>query len=74
MDRQIDRIMDRQTRMMGGQTNKWMDMQHTCLDMQKNDDFPIDFAIFTKALWTDGPMDQPTDGPTDGPTDKHTLL
>ena len=32
----------------------------------KNNYFPIDFAIFTKAL----PMDQPTDGPTDG----HTLF
>ena len=36
----------------------------------KNDDFPIDFAIFTKALRTD----RRTDGPTDGPTDGHTLL
>ena len=33
---------------------------------QKNDDFPIDFAIFTKALRTDGPTDRSTDG--------HTLL
>ena len=36
----------------------------------KNDDFPIDFAIFTKAL----PTDRPTDGPMDQPTDGHTLL
>ena len=34
-----------------------------------NDDFPIDFAIFTKALRTDGPTDQPTDRPTDQRTD-----
>ena len=32
--------------------------------------FPIDFAIFTKALRTD----KPTDGPTDRPTDGHTFL
>ena len=38
--------------------------------MLKNDNFPIDFAIFTKAL----PTDRRTDGPTDGPTDGHTLL
>ena len=25
---------------------------------EKNDDFPKDFAIFTKALWTDPPTDQ----------------
>ena len=45
--------------MMGGQTNELMDMQYI---YAKNDDFPIDFVIFTKAL------------PTDGPTDGHTLL
>ena len=38
----------------------------------KNDDFPIDFAIFTKALPTDQPTDQRTNGPTDGPTDRPT--
>jgi len=42
----------------------------------KNNNFPIDFAIFTKALWTDGPMDQLTNGPmdqqTNGPTDGRT--
>ena len=30
----------------------------------KNNHFPLDFAIFTKALRTDGP--------TDGPTDRRT--
>ena len=30
----------------------------------KNDDFPIDFAIFTKALPTDGPADRRTDIPS----------
>ena len=34
----------------------------------KNNDFSIDFAIFAKALRTDGPTDQPTDRPTDGRT------
>ena len=36
----------------------------------KNNDFPIDYAIFTKALWTDQPTDGPMDKPTDQPTDK----
>ena len=35
----------------------------------KSIDFPIDFAIFTKALRTNGPPDQQTDGPTDQRTD-----
>ena len=30
----------------------------------ENDDFPTNFAIFTKALWAVGQMDQPTDGQT----------
>ena len=34
----------------------------------KNDDFPINFAVFTKALRTNGPTDRRTDGPTDGRT------
>ena len=34
----------------------------------KNNDFPIDFVIFTKALGADGPTDGPTDGLTDGRT------
>ena len=34
----------------------------------KNNDFPMDFAIFTKALRTDGPTDQRTDGQTDQQT------
>ena len=36
----------------------------------KNNHFPIDFAIFTKALRTDGRTDRPTDQPTDRRTDK----
>ena len=36
MDGQTDGQNNGQTdRMMGGQANEWMDMQHTCLDMQK---------------------------------------
>ena len=34
----------------------------------KNNHFPIDFAIFTKALQTNQPTDGQTDGPTDGPS------
>ena len=34
----------------------------------KNSDFSIDFAIFTKALRTDGPTDGPTDRRTDIPS------
>ena len=34
----------------------------------KNNDFPMDYAIFTKALPTNGPTDGPTDGPTNGRT------
>ena len=40
---------------------------HSCA---KNNHFPIDFAIFTKALRTDGPTDRRTDGRMDGQTDK----
>ena len=47
----------------------------------KNDDFPIDFANFTKALrtngptnqWANQPMDQPTIQPTNGPTNLRNL-
>ena len=39
------------------------------IDTSENDDFPIDFAIFTKALRTNGPTDRRTDGPTDRRTD-----
>ena len=48
-------------------TDVWMD-RWTCNIHAKNDDFPIDFVIFTKAL----PTDQPTDPPTDGPMDQRT--
>ena len=44
-----------------------MDGHVLCVHIHaKNDDFPMDFVIFKKAL--------PTDGPTNGPTDRHTLL
>ena len=36
----------------------------------KNDDFPINFAIFTKALPTDGPTDRRTNGLTDQQTNQ----
>ena len=38
----------------------------------KNNHFPIDFAIFTKALRTDGPTDRRTDRRTDQQTDRRT--
>ena len=56
-DGQTDGLNNEQTdRLMGRQTNEWMVMQHTC----KNNDFPIEFAIFTKALRTDGPTNRQT--------------
>ena len=39
----------------------------------KNNDFPTDFAIFTKALQTNRRTKGPTDRRTDGPTDGHTF-
>ena len=45
----------------------------SCNIHAKNDDFPIDFAIFTKALPTDGPTDRPTDGRTDIPSYRDTI-
>ena len=66
MDKQMDNIMDRQTDWWADRSiNGW-----TCNIHAKNDDVPIDFAIFTKAL----PPDRRTKGPTDRPTDGHTLL
>ena len=49
------------------QTEWWADRQihgWTCNIHAKNDDFSIDFAIFTKALPTDGPTDRRTDIPS----------
>ena len=41
----------------------------------KNDDFPIDFAIFTKALPTDGQTDRIMGGQTNEWTDmQHTCI
>ena len=34
----------------------------------KNNHFPLNFAIFTKALQTDGPTDRPMDRRTDKPS------
>ena len=38
----------------------------------KNNHIPIDFAVFTKALWTDGWTNQQKDQPTDRRTDQPT--
>ena len=40
----------------------------TCNICAKNDEFPTDFAILTKALRTDGPTDGPTDRRMDKPS------
>ena len=50
-------------------------MQYTCNVMHryaKINDFPIDFAIFTKAVWTNRLTDQPTDRPTNQWTNQRT--
>ena len=52
-----------------GRTGQWMDGHAIYMHRHaKNNDFPIDFVIFTKALRTDGPTGQRTDEPTDGRT------
>ena len=38
-----------------------------------NDDFSIDFAIFTKALKTNRPTERPTDGRTDIPSYSYAI-
>ena len=65
---------------MDVQTNGWTDQQidgqcfsfilTEAIDKSEIDDFPTDFAFFTKAI----PTDQATDQRTDGPIDGHTLL
>ena len=75
-DRVTDRRMDQwNCRPMDGWTNGWtMFLSHTAvIDASENDDFPTDFAFFTKALPTDGLTDGWTDGPMDEPMDKHPL-
>ena len=61
-------------RIMGGQTNERMDNVIYVHRHAKNNDFPIDSAIFTKALRTDGRIDRRTDGRTDQLMDGQTLL
>ena len=45
----------------------------TCNVCAKNNHFPIDFANFTKALWTDRRTDGPTDGRTDKPSYRNAI-
>jgi len=55
MDKQMDGMME-------GQTDLWADRPRngwTCKIHAKNDDFPVDFAILTKALPTDRRTDIP---------------
>ena len=67
-DGQTDGQNNGQTdRMMGGQTNKWMDMQYTCIDMQKTMIFQLILQFLQKRYG-------PTHGQTDQWTNKQTLL
>ena len=73
----MDRQMAKQS--TDGQNNVWTDQQMDGYAIvmhrhAKNNDFSIDFTIFTNALRTDQPTDGPTDRPTDGPTNGRTLL
>ena len=63
MDQWMDRPMEEWN---SGWTNipPYKDAMYT----SKNDDFLTDFAIFTKALWTDAPTDQRTNGLMDQQT------
>ena len=56
----MDRPMDG---WINERTSEWtMFFSYTdAMDASENDDFPTDFAIFTKALGTNGPTDQWTD-------------
>ena len=58
-------------RPMDGWNNRWTDipLYKDAIYATENDDFPTDFAIFTKPLLTDQQTDQPTDGRTDRRTD-----
>ena len=69
MDKQMDNMMDRQTDWWADRPiNGWI-----CNIHAKNDDFTIDFAIFTKALWTNGPTDQWTDIPSYTAASKNSI-
>ena len=59
--------------MIDKQTEKWTDkiINGWIVDAhrhEKNNDFSLDFAIFTNALLTDGPTNGPTDRLMDQPT------
>ena len=56
MDQLTDRWMDRP---MDGWNNRWTDipLYKDAIYAIENDDFPTDFAIFTKASRTGGPTD-----------------
>ena len=58
-----------------GNTDQWM-VGHAMYvhRYSKDSHFPIDFAIFKKALRTDRPTDQRTDGPMDRQTDQQSGL
>ena len=52
-------------KIMGRQTNEWMDMQYMCIDMQKTIIFQQILQFLQKHY---GRTDQPTDRPTDKPS------
>ena len=77
MDRLMDQLMDRwMDRSMDGWNNRWTDipLYKDAIYATENDDFPTDFAIFTKPLWTNQWTNQWTNRETDQPTDRHSTL
>ena len=70
MDGQTDGQNNGQTdRIMGGQASEWMDMQYTCIDMQKTMIFQQILQFLQKRY---GPTDRRTNQQTDRPTDRRT--
>ena len=68
-DGRTDQLMDR---LMDGWTNEWTNKPFytDAMDASENDDFPTDFAIFTKSLRTNRPTDQGTNGTMDKQTNR----
>ena len=67
MDQLTDRWMDRP---MDGWNNRWTDipLYRDAIYATENDDFPTDFAIFTKLLQTNQQTDRRTNRWTDIPS------
>ena len=74
-DRLMDQLTDRWIdRPMDGWNNRWTDipLYKDAIYATEYDDFPTDFAIFTKPLRTDRQTNQPMDRQIDGLTDGRT--